>query len=66
MPINVNSIERDWVEGETIAGLLKRMNFVYPMLVIKLNGAVIPKPRYQDTVIPDCATVEVIHLISGG
>lgn len=66
MPIKVNSQEIDWVEGETIAELLRRMNYVYPMLVIKMDGAVIPRSQYQEKRIPGGCTLEIIHLESGG
>ncbi len=66
MSIKVNSQEIDWVEGETIAELLRRMNYIYPMLVIKMDGAVIPRSQYPEKKIPDGCTLEIIHLESGG
>jgi thiamine biosynthesis protein ThiS len=66
MTIEVNTAKVEWVEGETIVDLLRRMNFIYPMLVIKIDGAVIPKSRYAEMIKPDGSVVEVIHLESGG
>jgi sulfur carrier protein len=66
MSIKVNSDRVDWVNGETIAELLRRMNYIYPMLVIKMDGVVIPRSRYTETKIPDGCTLEIIHLESGG
>ena len=66
MTIEVNTTKVAWVEGETVAHLLRRMNFIYPMLVIKVDGEVIPKSRYAEILIPDGSVVEVIHLESGG
>jgi len=33
---------------------------------VKINGQVIPKSEFQNTIVPDNSVVEVIHLISGG
>lgn len=66
MGITVNTKPVDWVEGESVADLLKRMNYTFPLVVVKIDGEVIPKADFGSTVIPDDSVVEVIHLISGG
>ena len=66
MSIEVNTEKVKWIEGETVSELLQRMNFVYPMLVIRMNGTVIPRPRYPETEIEDGAVLEILHLESGG
>lgn len=64
--ITVNGNRVPWEENLTIAGLLKKMNFTFRMLVIKLNGSLVKKDQYETTLIPAGAEVSVIHLISGG
>jgi sulfur carrier protein len=64
--ITVNGSTVEWEEGLTITTLLKKMNFTFRMLVIKLNGSLIKKDQYETTLIPAGADVSVIHLISGG
>ena len=64
--IEVNKNEVDFVPDETVAQLLKRMNYTFPLVVVKINGEVIPKPKYGETIVPEGSQVEVIHLISGG
>ena len=66
MGIKVNTKPVDWVEGETVTQLLDRMTYTFPLVVVKIDGKVIPKPEYQNTLILDGSEVEVIHLISGG
>ncbi len=66
MSIEVNSVRHDWVENETIARLLKRVNYIFPMIVVKVNGVVVPKTRYDGELIPDGSKIEVIHIESGG
>ena len=66
MGIVVNQEARDWVEDETVAQLLLRMKYTYPLVAVKIDGRLIPKTDYQQQTIPDNSTVEVVHLMSGG
>ncbi len=66
MTIEVNSNIVDFVEGETIAQLLKRMNFVFPLIVVKIDGVLVKKTDFDSTTFPDGASIQMIHLISGG
>ena len=66
MSIVVNKQARDWVEGETVAQLLLRMKYTYPLVAVKLDGRLVPKSDYPKQTIPDNSTVEVLHLMSGG
>ena len=66
MGIVVNQEERDWVEGETVAQLLLRMKYTYPLVAVKIDGRLIPKSDYDKETIPDDSSIEVVHLMSGG
>lgn len=62
----INSKEVIWKKDETISLLLKRMNFVFPMIVVKINGRLIKKDKYSTQLINDNDEISVIHMISGG
>ena len=64
--ITVNGNDVEFVADERISALMKRMNYVFPLVVVKIDGAVVPKAEFGETIIPDGAVVEIIHLISGG
>ena len=64
--IEVNSRKVEWVENETIAQLLKRMKYTFPLVVVKINTKVVPRKDFSKTIIPDVSKVAVIHMISGG
>ncbi|MDY0318615.1 MAG: sulfur carrier protein ThiS [Candidatus Cloacimonadaceae bacterium] len=66
MQITINGNKVDWQEGMTVRDALTLMNYSFPMLVIKLNGVLVPKADYDSTVIPAGAELMVVHLISGG
>jgi len=66
MTITVNYRKIDYVEGESVTRLLKRMKYIHPMVIVKVNGEVISRSKFKDTKIEDEANVEVLHIESGG
>jgi sulfur carrier protein len=66
MSIEVNGDIMPYVAGETISELLQRMNYVFPMLVVIVDGKIIQETDFASSRIADGAKVEVIHLTSGG
>ncbi|MDD4308322.1 MAG: sulfur carrier protein ThiS [Thermoplasmata archaeon] len=66
MSIEVNTVTKGWVENETVTELLRRMNFIYPMVIVKIDGEIIPKAQYDVRKIKDGSVISVLHLESGG
>ncbi len=66
MSITVNKNKVEWVEGETVKQLLKRMKYTFPLVIVKINGEIIPRKKYNETTVPDDSEISVIHMISGG
>lgn len=64
--ITVNGHVIDWHPDMSIRKILQIMNYSFPLLVIKVNGKLVPKTDYDSYNVPDGAEVFVIHLISGG
>ncbi len=64
--IMVNGSSMDWEQDLTIKGVLKRKNYTFKLLVVKVNGKLIKKDKYDTTTIPPGASVQVLHLMSGG
>ena len=64
--IEVNGKSVDFVENETIKGLLKRMRYTFPNVVVKINGDLVKRTDFAETIIPDNSTIAAIHMISGG
>lgn len=50
----------------TIKEILEFKNFTFPRIIVKLNGKLIKKPAYAETVVRDGDDLNIIHLISGG
>ena len=53
-------------EPVSVKELLEIKNFTFKMLVIKINGNLIKKDKYEDSLIHDGDNVTVLHLVSGG
>lgn len=66
MSIIVNGNTVAYVEKETVSDLLKRMHYTFPLIIVKINGKLIKKNQYEETIIPDNSNIQVIHMISGG
>lgn len=64
--ITINGRTGEFTENMTIGDLLRRENYIFPLLIVKINGVFVPREEYESALIPDKANVDVIHLISGG
>ncbi|MCU0606951.1 MAG: sulfur carrier protein ThiS [Candidatus Edwardsbacteria bacterium] len=64
--INVNGERHPWHAGLSITRLLQEKNYVFPMIIVQINGAHVHEERYADTMVRDGDDVAVIHLITGG
>lgn len=64
--ITVNGHAIPWEEGMTVRKVLQVMNYTFRMLVIKIDGRLVKRNEYDDTLVPEGADVMVYHMISGG
>jgi len=67
MKINLNNNETELNHKEiSIKALLAEKKFTFKMLIIKVNGILVKKEDYENTIVKEGDKVDVIHLISGG
>ncbi|HDP94109.1 MAG TPA: sulfur carrier protein ThiS [Candidatus Aminicenantes bacterium] len=68
MIITLNNRETNIPEQEemTVKQLLDHMRYVFPNIVVKVNGTLVRKAQYKEVVVRNGDTVEAIHMISGG
>ncbi len=64
--IVVNGDPMPWSEGMTVRDVLIERNYVFRMLIVRINGRLVPRAGFDTTLVPDGAEVDVVHLISGG
>ncbi|QEP45197.1 sulfur carrier protein ThiS [Ectothiorhodospiraceae bacterium BW-2] len=54
-------------EAETsLAALLQQLGLAEKRLAVELNGDVVPRSRFEQTLLKADAVVEIIHAIGGG
>ncbi len=61
-----NKFDVEWQEGMTVNSLLEILKFTFPMIVVSVNGKIVPRSEYGTTAIEDNDQVRVIHLVAGG
>ena len=64
--IQVNGDSLDWTAGMTVSDILRAKQYLFPMLVITVDGLHVKPSEYSTFVVSDESLVQVIHLISGG
>lgn len=64
--IEVNGEPLEWQEGLTVRGVLRARKYLFPLLIVSIDGQLVRRQDYDATVVPDGSTVKVVHLMSGG
>jgi len=64
--IVVNDQPLVWRAGMTVADVLAARKFIFPLLVVSINGQHIPREAFATAIVPQGANVVVVHLMSGG
>ncbi len=62
----VNGDPLDWREGMTVRDVLKAKNYIFKLIIVTVNGTLVPRGSYDEAPVPSGADVKVVHLISGG
>ncbi|MCP4677139.1 MAG: sulfur carrier protein ThiS [Deltaproteobacteria bacterium] len=64
--ISVNGDPIDYEGSTTVTALLERLKFVFPLLIVRINGTVIDREKYDHVQVVDEDEVEIIHMMCGG
>jgi thiamine biosynthesis protein ThiS len=64
--VTVNGKPVELADADTITALLEELGFVWPMLVVKVNGKLVRREDFARTEVADGDTIDVIHMMSGG
>ena len=64
--ITVNGNQIEWEEDLTVESLLKKMNYTFPKIVVRVNGKVVEQKKWTVFKVPDGSEVQAHHLIAGG
>ena len=63
--VKVNGEEKN-IAGKTIAEYLSTTNYDMKRIATELNGDIVPKSTYAETVLKDGDSVEIVSFVGGG
>jgi len=67
MKIILNNREETFdAEAITVTQMLDLKKFTFRMRIVKINGNLIPREKYDSSVIHDGDNIQMIYLMSGG
>ena len=63
--VKVNGTELD-IAGKTLAEYLATTNYDMKRIATELNGDIVPKATYAETVLRDGDSIEIVSFVGGG
>ena len=63
--VSVNGAELD-IAGKTIAEYLASTNYDPKRIAVECNGDIVPKAKYDETILQDGDSVEIVSFVGGG
>ncbi len=63
--VKVNGEPLD-IAGKTVAEYLATTNYDTRRIAAELNGIIVPKAAYAETVLKDGDSIEIVSFVSGG
>lgn len=53
-------------EGETIGAYLEKNGYQRSRVAVERNGEILPKAEYENTVLKDGDSIEIVSFVGGG
>ena len=63
--VKVNGTEID-IAGKTLTEYLETTNYDMKRIATELNGDIVPKATYAETVLSDGDSIEIVSFVGGG
>ena len=64
--IIVNGEELEIDRGSSVAKLVKERGLDRSRVAVELNGEIVPRGTFDDTLLHDGDKVEIVHFVGGG
>ncbi len=61
-----DQIQIPWQAGITVKDILDRVPEGQDCAAVRVNGRIVARPRFDQTTVPDEATVHLVPMIAGG
>lgn len=66
MKVKINGEDREFDNGLTLTALLESLQIRPGRVVVERNREIVPRDRYNATLINDSDTLEIVHFVGGG
>ena len=66
MHVQLNGEAFELPDGETVAGLIERLDLTGRRVAVELNLDIVPRSQHATTALREGDQVEVVHAIGGG
>lgn len=53
-------------EGLSLADYLRQEGYQLSIIAVEYNGAIVPKGKYETTLLTDGDTLEIVNFVGGG
>ncbi len=64
--IKVNTEDHPWTKPLSVQELLDEKGFIFPHIVVRINGEYVEEDDYQTKMVQNGDDVLVLHLMAGG
>lgn len=64
--IIVNGEQIEFVENTTVVDLVAALGLERSRVAVELNGAIVARATFDDTLLHDDDKVEIVHFVGGG
>ena len=66
MNVKINGEDHTFNDNITLENIIKELNITINSIVAEVNGQVITKEKFSNTVIKDTDVIELIKFVGGG
>ena len=66
MQLTINGEKRVIKKSKNLADLIKELDIKAPNFAMALNQQVVPRSKYDSTIIKENDKVEIVHAVGGG
>ena len=64
--VQINGEEKENYDGVTVDEMVEREGFQKSRIAVEINGAIVSKQTYHDTIIHSGDVIEVVSFVGGG
>ncbi len=64
--MKLNGIDRKLDRSQNLEEFLKAQGYNPAIVAVELDGQIIPKGDYENTIVNDGAVIEVVRFVGGG